>query len=128
MKSKKAKKERPSIRPSHHGGEAVAIVSGAVAGAATGAIAGPPGMLVGGALGGVGAAIATAVIENAEHDKAVHEEAIDKDIGVIDGQMGAGHPDDPPARIGAFSAGSAGASRPSKPPAEGIMPSTEKEG
>jgi len=79
-------------------------------------------MVVGGALGGVASALATAVIENEEHAKSVREEELDKEIGVIDGEMGAASPDAPPAIIGAFSAASAGASRPSRPPSEGTIP------
>lgn len=129
MKSnKKTRKERPSIRPSHHGGEAAAIVSGAIAGGAIGAVAGPPGIVVGGALGGMAATLATAVIEREEHAREVHEAELDETIGVIDGTMGAASPDAPPTRIGAFSAGSAGAGgRSSRPPAEGTMSSGETE-
>jgi len=126
-KSNKPKKSPPSIRPSHHGGEAAAIVSGGVAGAAVGAIAGPPGMVVGGVLGGVAATLATAVFEREEHARAVHDAELDKEIGVIDGSIGSARPDAPPARVGAFSAGSSGASIDGKQPAEGTMPTGESE-
>jgi hypothetical protein len=128
MKSTKKSDEAPSsIRPSHHGGEVAVIRSGAVAGAATGAIAGPPGMIVGGALGGVAATLATAIVEVEEHARAEHDAKLDEAIGVIDGDLGAASPNAPPARIGAFSSGSSGAGGGHKQPAEGTMPTGESE-
>ncbi len=107
----------------------VAALSGAVAGATMGAIAGPPGMVAGGAFGAIVGALAGATLEREDVKRTKHDVDLDKEIGVIDGQMGAASPDAPPARIGAYSAGSAGVGRPSTPaPAEGGIQTLDDDG
>jgi len=87
--------------------------AGAVGGMALGAIAGPAGVVVGGLLGAVAGASAGAML--------------DEEIGVIGGDLGAAPPDAPPARIGAFSAGSAGASPHGGAASEGPIPAPEED-
>src|SRR5512143_1433312 len=123
-----ARAER-SLRAHMHDVDAVVDVtalSGAVAGATIGAIAGPPGVVAGGAMGAVVGALAGATLEREELRRTHRDEELDKEIGVIDGQMGAASPDAPPARIGAYSAGSTGVGRPPVPvPAEGVVQSLD---
>lgn len=97
----------------------VSTVGGAVAGAMVGAIAGPIGAIAGGAVGTAVGLIAGATLENEDRRASLHDEELDEQIGVIRGDMGAASPNQPPARIGAYSAGSAGVRRPSRPPSEG---------
>ena len=63
-------------------------MAGAVVGASTGAFAGPVGALAGGVVGVVAGAVAGAVLS----DNAVREDArtseVDREIGVIDGDLG----------------------------------------
>jgi hypothetical protein len=107
----------------------VAALSGAVAGATMGAIAGPPGVVAGGAMGAVVGALAGAALERDDLRRTRHDEDLDKEIGVIDGEMGAASPDAPPARVGAYSAASAGVSRPATPaPAEGGIQTLDDDG
>ena len=85
-------------------------VVGALGGIAFGSFAGPIGMLIGGLLGAVaGAGMGDAVSKIQEH-RSLHDEIMDEEIGVIDGNLGVAPPDQPPAWIGAYSMGSAGCS------------------
>ena len=94
-------------------------VEGAVAGAAAGSLAGAPGAVAGGIVGGIaGALVGAALANEAERDDA-HTASLDRDIGVTEGDLGAASPEAPPARIGAYSAGSAGAGSGSQQPSEG---------
>jgi len=107
----------------------VAALTGAVAGATMGAIAGPPGMVAGGAMGAIVGALAGATLEREDVKRSRHDVDLDKEIGVIDGQMGAASPDAPPARIGAYSAASAGVGgSPTPAPAEGGIQSLDDDG
>jgi hypothetical protein len=97
------------------------MVAGVVAGAAVGAIAGPAGVVVGGVLGGVTGAAAGGAIANDAERRHAHAHDVDREIGVTGGDIGAASSNQPPARIGAFSAGSAGAGSTASTPAEGPM-------
>ena len=99
-----------------------ATLVGAVTGLATGALAGPIGALAGGWLGSaVGTVTGVALDEQQSRERKVAEK-LDEDMGVIGGDIGAAAPNLPPARIGAFSAGSAGVGRPHEAgPSEGPM-------
>jgi hypothetical protein len=102
---------------------AAGTLSGAVSGAAVGSIAGVPGALVGAVIGGaMGAAAGRAIGLHASEESATSQR-LDAEIGVIGGDLGAADPNQPPARIGAFSMGSLGMGRTSHPPAEGPMSS-----
>jgi len=82
---------------------------GAAAGAVVGAVAGPVGAIAGAVIGGaVGAVAGGALMEEAE-ERHHHDEELDEEIGVIGGNIGEAPPDQPPARIGAFSRASLGA-------------------
>jgi phage tail tape-measure protein len=105
----------------NHRTEAVVAASGTAAGAAVGSVAGPVGAVAGAIVGGVIGAAAGAVLEQENERAHQHDEHLDEDIGVYDGQLGAASPDAPPARVGAFSVGASGGARPSKPPTEGDM-------
>ena len=99
-----------------------ATLVGAVTGLATGALAGPIGALAGGWLGSaVGTVTGVALDEQQSRERKVAAK-LDEDMGVIGGDIGAADPNLPPARIGAFSAGSAGVGRPHEAgPSEGPM-------
>jgi hypothetical protein len=96
-----------------------AMLTGVVAGVAIGAVAGPAGMIAGGVIGGVtGAVTGGALADDAERRHA-HAHDLDRDIGVTGGDIGAASKDAPPARIGAFSAGSSGGGSSTPNPSEG---------
>jgi len=117
--------QKKKIRKNHRT-EAVVAASGTVAGAAIGSVAGPVGVVAGAVVGTVIGATAGNVLEHEAEREHQHDEKLDEDIGVFDGQMGAAPPDAPRARIGAFSAASAGSGRPSRPPAEGPIPEPDE--
>jgi hypothetical protein len=101
-----------------HEGEGAA--SGALAGAVLGAAAGPPGIVTGAIIGGVAGAIAGAALDSEAADRAVRTRGLDEELGVIEGELGAPNLDHPPAKVGAYSAASAGAGASSdEEPAEG---------
>ena len=110
----------------NHRTESIVAASGTVAGAVVGSVAGPVGTVTGAIVGGVVGATAGAVLEQEAERKHIHEDQLDEDIGVFDGTLGAAPPDAPPARIGAYSAGSSGGGRPSRPPSEGPIPEADK--
>jgi hypothetical protein len=108
--------------------EAVGAIAGAAAGAALGAMAGPPGIAAGAAIGAVAGAVAESVAGD-EHDAQAADDArLDAEIGVSRGDLGAPKLRHPPARVGAYSAASIGASqRGGRPPAEGPIPEPDDE-
>ena len=115
----------PGVPGHTHALRDVSAASGAVAGAAIGAIAGPIGAVAGGALGTVIGAIAGQVLDENESAEAEHDQQLDRDIGVTEGDLGAASPDAPPAKRGVYSAASAGgtgtgASAPSEGPMQGL--------
>jgi hypothetical protein len=127
MKTKQTKKGAPVSETANRKERVeTALVAGAVAGAAVGAMAGPPGVLIGGVVGGVTGVVAGRVLADDAERRHAHANEIDRDIGVTGGDMGAASPDQPPARIGAYSGGSAGAgSTSTRTPAEGPMQDVE---
>ena len=108
--------------------EAIVAAAASLAGAAVGIIAGPAGVVAGAVIGSLAGAAAGAMLADSNHRRWHHDEELDTVIGVyhrggaaeqmMTGSMGAAPPDAPPARIGAFSSGSAGGAgaRPSTPP------------
>jgi hypothetical protein len=96
-----------------------AAVSGAVAGAAAGSLAGPAGAVAGGIVGGVAGAMAGVALADDAQRRHSHGAELDREIGVTEGDLGAAGPDAPPARVGAYSAGSAGAGVATPTPSEG---------
>ncbi len=95
---------------SSHALEATTGALGVVTGAGLGALAGgPPGAIAGAVIGAaIGAASGWAADEDVA-DKAEIDEGLDKEIGVTQGSIGAANPQQPPLRVGAFSAASSGA-------------------
>ena len=111
----------------HHGEEALLSVSGAVTGAATGAVAGPPGILAGAVVGAaMGMAIGKA-LDREDDRQRLHDEELDREIGVDGGDLGAAALDQPPSRVGAYSAPSAGAGSSSPCASEGPMQNVDDE-
>ena len=112
MTTKQEKKDTPA-KPAGlgHPLEATVGTLGAVSGAGLGAIAGgPAGAIVGGIIGAaMGATTGWAAdehtVEEIEADK-----ALDEEIGVTKGDVGAPNLKHPPARVAALSAEAAGAS------------------
>lgn len=98
--------------------EATGLAVGAAAGAAAGAIAGPPGMIAGAILGAVaGVATGKALVEGDELDAQL-DEKLDEEIGVTRGSIGVPMTTQE-ARIGAYSAGSAGTGENHSPSEDG---------
>jgi hypothetical protein len=89
-----------------HGGEGAA--SGAVAGTVVGAAAGPPGMLAGAVMGAVAGALADVVLDAEAQAQSARTHALDAEIGVSEGNIGAANLEHPPGTVGAYSAASAG--------------------
>jgi phage tail tape-measure protein len=75
---------------------------GAVAGAAIGAVAGPPGAIVGAIIGAAVGAIAGRTGSHEDHLKDDVDQALDKDIGVTSGDIGAPGLEHPPTKSQAF--------------------------
>ena len=100
-----------AVNPGHmHILRDASVLSGAVAGAAIGAIAGPVGAIAGGLVGTAIGAIAGQALDEKEVEDAEHDQQLDRDIGVTEGDLGAASPDQPPPVRGVYSAGSAGVS------------------
>ncbi len=100
-----------AVVPEHtHPLRGASTLAGAVAGAAIGAIAGPGGAIAGGLLGTAIGAIAGQTLDQKDTEESEHDQQLDRDIGVTEGDLGAASPDQPPARRGVYSAGSAGVS------------------
>jgi hypothetical protein len=120
-KSPKNASSTPASKASklRHEHEAEAGVAGALAGAAVGAIAGPPGALAGAIIGGAFGAGAAAALEQSSADASARNEELDAEMGVSGGDLGAPNLKHPPAKSGAYSAGSAGVSSDGASPAEG---------
>jgi len=83
-------------------------VLGAAAGAIVGAVAGPAGAIAGAVVGGAVGAVAGGALMDEAEERFHHDEELDEAIGVIGGHIGEAPPDQPPARIGAFSRAATG--------------------
>ena len=70
----------------------VDAVTGGIAGAAVGAMAGPAGILAGGVLGTTIGALAGVAFEGDANDRLLHDEELDREIGIAGGPMGAASP------------------------------------
>ncbi len=105
---------------------AVGTIAGAAAGASGGLIAGPPGVVAGALVGAAVGAMAGAALGADQQEKVAAEEALDREIGIIGGDIGVAPPDQPPPKVGAYSAGIGPALRQgdAEPPAEGPLPPT----
>jgi phage tail tape-measure protein len=127
MKTNKTKKGDKK-KNAHVAHEAEGVASGAAAGAILGAGAGPAGIVAGALIGGAAGAVAASALEKDAARKAAHARELDEQIGVTKGDLGAPNLKHPPARVGAYSAASAGAgtSGDDEEPAEGPIPSGTK--
>lgn len=104
----------------------VGAFAGAAVGAATGSMAGISGAVFGALTGSVIGAIASAAIERAIETDAAKARRLDEETGVLGGEMGAPNLDHPPAKMGLYSAASAGlggGAGGSRAPSEGPMSS-----
>lgn len=85
--------------------------------------------MVAGAILGAAAGAATGAALADDHDAEEHDRALDEEIGVTAGDLGAAAPGSPPARRGTYSASSAGqgsaASENDDAPDEGPLPHGE---
>jgi hypothetical protein len=97
---------RLSVRTLH---ETEGAATGALAGAVVGAAAGPPGMVAGAIIGAAAGTVAGAVLDAEASRKGARTRELDAELGVSGGDIGAPNLQHPPAKVGAFSAGSAGA-------------------
>lgn len=92
--------ERRSGIPAHpeRAARAVSIATGAAVGAGTAlfAFAGPVAIVIGGAIGAVAGALVTAYVGQRSRRERAREERLDREIGVIGGDIGA----PPPASAG----------------------------
>jgi phage tail tape-measure protein len=92
--AREAKKEKRDTvpPPSHtHGSEAGAI-AGEVAGGVLGAVAGPAGAVAGMVIGAAAGALVGEVLDREAQRTHLHDEKLDEDLGVIEGDIGAVQP------------------------------------
>lgn len=94
------------IRTVEH--EIIGAISGALVGGATGSLAGMPGVAFGALTGGVIGGVAAVAIEHAIEVDSARARRLDEETGVLGGEMGAPNLDHPPAKMGLYSAASAG--------------------
>jgi len=98
-----------SIAKKHIEREVAGGAVGALAGAAVGAVAGPPGAIAGAITGAIAGAVTGRAAEVEDEERELKERELDRAIGVERGDLGAPNLKHPPAKIGAYSAGSTGA-------------------
>lgn len=89
------KTDAPIHRPHTHGAE-VGAVAGEAAGAILGSAAGPAGIAAGMLLGAAAGALAGKVMDLEAERASLHDEELDEEIGVLDGDIG--RPSQPPGR------------------------------
>ncbi len=95
--------------PSMAGPVALDAAAAAAAGAIAGTVGGPIGMAIGAVIGGIVGAAAGVAVESADREKSLHDEQLDRDIGVSGGHIGEASPNQPPSH-GRFHAASLGVS------------------
>jgi hypothetical protein len=93
--------------PSMAGPVALDAAAAAAAGAIAGTVGGPIGMAIGAVIGGIVGAAAGVVVESEDREKSLHNEQLDRDIGVSGGNIGEASPNQPPSH-GRFHAASLG--------------------
>jgi predicted amino acid dehydrogenase len=106
---KKTSKTGENLRKKHVELEVEDGAAGALAGAAMGAIAGPPGAIAGAVVGAIAGAVTGVAMERDAAERAAEERELDREIGVNGGELGAPNLKHPQAKVGAYSAASAGA-------------------
>jgi phage tail tape-measure protein len=110
-------KSRP---PFVHASEAGAL-AGEVAGGVVGSAAGPVGAVAGMVIGGIVGSVMGKVLENESDARDAHEAELDREIGVIGGDIGAARKGAPSTRGARPSAASCGVPAAGGTPAEGPM-------
>jgi uncharacterized membrane protein len=95
-KAKESKTEPKMPNPNHtHGAEAGAF-AGEVVGGVVGSMAGPPGAIAGMLMGAAAGALAGMVIDRDAERTHVHDDELDKEIGVTSDELGAPNLEHPP--------------------------------
>lgn len=102
--------ERIAGEGSSAGTIAAEVAAGAAVGAVMGSIAGPPGAAIGALIGGAVGGAAGAALGRDEHEKQVHDEQLDRDIGVSGGTIGEPSLKHPPSLHGLYHNASLGIS------------------
>jgi hypothetical protein len=97
-----------SVEKKRHARELEGGAAGALAGATIGAVAGAPGAIAGAVVGAILGAAAGLAVEKGNEARDAEDGELDAEIGVEDGELGAPNLKHPPAKIGAYSASSAG--------------------
>jgi hypothetical protein len=80
---------------------AAGAIAGEIAGAAVGCAAGPAGAVAGMLIGALTGGVVAEVLASDARRARERDEALDKEIGVIGGDLGALRPDPPPVRLDA---------------------------
>jgi hypothetical protein len=76
---------------------ALDTAAGAAAGAMAGVIAGPPGIAIGAVIGGIVGGAAGIALKVTGQELSLHDEQLDRDIGVSGGNLGEASPTQPPS-------------------------------
>lgn len=76
---------------------ALDAAAGAAAGAIAGTIAGPIGMAIGAVIGGFVGGAAGVAVERADQEDSLHDQQLDREIGVSGGDIGEASPAQPPS-------------------------------
>ncbi len=93
--AKPATSETTPLAPSHTHGEEACAIAGEVLGAVIGASAGPPGVVAGMVIGAAAGALAGKVLDQEAERAHQRDEALDDEIGVTRGSLGAPPPEKP---------------------------------
>jgi outer membrane lipoprotein SlyB len=92
-KELKATQERDTIPPpSHTHGSETGAIAGEVVGGLVGAAAGPVGAVAGMVIGAAAGALVGEVMDREANRAHAHDEALDRDVGVMGGNLGAVQP------------------------------------
>jgi uncharacterized membrane protein len=86
--SERENKTRSVPRLSHTHGEEAGAIAGEIVGGIVGAAAGLPGAIAGMVIGGATGALAGKVLDSEAERTHVHDEELDKEIGVSGGDLG----------------------------------------
>ena len=103
----------PSTRVTQGVPKALFGTVGAISGAVLGGLAGPVGAVAGALIGAGIGALSSMAFEGVTAARDVHEEKLDRDLGIAEGDIGAPNLPHPPAKVGALSGASAGVHSPS---------------
>jgi hypothetical protein len=82
---------------------------GAISGAVLGGLAGPAGAAAGAIIGAAMGALSSVAFATVAAEHGAHDEKLDRDLGIAEGDIGAPNLAHPPPKVGAFSSAAAGA-------------------